>query len=434
MKVSKNEIELLNSYGPLNHGSWEGRGIRASNEEGLIGRADFLVKKIREIIKNNFKESDIRKMSIVDVGAYDGWILHQLSDLPFRSMVAVEPREKNIIKGKQIRKLLNIKTRVKFRKGDVESLDKERFDIVLCIGVLHHIESIPGALRNLDKICRKMLIVETLCIPSRHITEELKRDLEMKDFIYRYKKAIGGITGQKYESAYYDGSASETTVVSVPSIESLIMYLDVLGYNPPRIAAMPADFKKMMTRNKRPSTEVLVYGLKGKKIKRKNLLVKELENYERGLVETILDAKIIKQLYYHFHFKTKIYHPSSLFKKLIKYIKESRGELKPLLRYFKNNHEIEIVRNIRFNHLDKIALEYGKILYHQRRYNEAIEVLQNITQKINADWRAVYRSFYLLAKIYKESGDRINSRRYKNLCTNANPKFPLLKKIDPYGK
>ena len=39
-------------------------------------------------------------MSIIDVGCYDGWILHQLSNLPFNQMVGIEPREKNIIKGK----------------------------------------------------------------------------------------------------------------------------------------------------------------------------------------------------------------------------------------------------------------------------------------------------------------------------------------------
>ena len=38
-------------------------------------------------------------MSIADIGCYDGWILHELSDLPFKRMVGIEPRQKNIDKG-----------------------------------------------------------------------------------------------------------------------------------------------------------------------------------------------------------------------------------------------------------------------------------------------------------------------------------------------
>ena len=44
-------------------------------------------------------------MKILDVGCNDGWILHQLSDLPFKKLVGIEPRKKNIEKGKLARKI-----------------------------------------------------------------------------------------------------------------------------------------------------------------------------------------------------------------------------------------------------------------------------------------------------------------------------------------
>jgi len=61
--VSKNAkwIELVNSYGPFNHCPWEGRCVRVSHEEGLGGRAVFLARAIRKIIKTNFTDAELKK-------------------------------------------------------------------------------------------------------------------------------------------------------------------------------------------------------------------------------------------------------------------------------------------------------------------------------------------------------------------------------------
>ena len=85
----------------------------------------------------------------------------------------------------------------------------------------------------------------------------------------------------------------------------------------------------------------------------------------------------------------------------------------------------QIVKNLRYNPCDKLCLEYGKILYAEKEYESAISVLQNVTMKVNADWRAVYRSFYLLSQIYKKLGLEDEADQYKGLCRNCNPKFPI---------
>lgn len=263
MKLNKEEIELINCFGPFNHSVWKKGKIVITQEEVLAGRADFLVSKIKNIIKKNFTMTEIKKMSIVDIGCYDGYILQQLTDLPFKKMVGIEPRQKNIDKGKNIRKLLGIKEGIQFKRNTLEDLGKQSYDIVLCIGVLHHVESISTAIRKLDSICKKMLIVENLCIPSMHLTDSFKVDIEMKDIIYKGEN-LCGITGQKFESSYYDGSAALTTVVSIPSIETMMMHFISLGHNNFSIAATPNDFSKAMSKNTRPSREVLIYSLKEK--------------------------------------------------------------------------------------------------------------------------------------------------------------------------
>ena len=64
---------------------------------------------------------------------------------------------------------------------------------------------------------------------SKYITKELN-EIEMRDLIYQYQDKFGGLTAQKYESVYYDGSASVPTIVNVPTTETLVMNLNTLGF------------------------------------------------------------------------------------------------------------------------------------------------------------------------------------------------------------
>ena len=91
----------------------------------------------------------------------------------------------------------------------------------------------------------------------------------------------------------------------------------------------------------------------------------------------------------------------------------------------KDKHSLEIVKNLRFNPSDKLCLEYSKLLYQEGDYHQAIAVLKAVTQKLNADWRAVYRSFALLSIIYRRLGMEEESQRYGKLCLTCNPNYPL---------
>ena len=226
--LSTEQIEILNANGPYSMAVWKSGEVCVGNEEGLAGRSEYFVKKIRDSISKNFSLEQLKQFSILDIGCNDGWVLHELSDLPFQKMVGIEPREKNIQKGKIVRDILKIENNVDYRIGDIESLEGEKYDIVLCCGVLYHVESIPTALRNIRAVCNKMLFVESRCLSSHFITEELKAEIEMRDLIYQFNEEICGLTAQKYESSYHDGSTAKTTIVNVPSTESLIMNLKFL--------------------------------------------------------------------------------------------------------------------------------------------------------------------------------------------------------------
>ncbi len=416
-------IETVNSYGPFTHSPWKGNGISVSHEEGLEGRADFLAKELRKLIVGKFTHAQLKKLSIIDVGCYDGWILHQLSDLPFKKLVGIEPRNKNLLKGEGIRRLLGIKTRVQFRVGSLENIGKEKFDIVLCIGVLHHVESIAIAIRNLDSITKRMLVIDTICLPEKYLTATIARDLELKDIIYQNKQKRFGLTGEKYESAYYDGSTSHVAVVGIPSPQSLIMNMDILGYSPIKIVANQHAFRKAMKKNMRPFEEILISGMKtidGSK----DEVVEYIKKYEHALIHDNLDGALINELFGYF-VENKRMQLSPLARQILSYIKDG-GDGKDIQKYFKKSLEWEIIKNMKYNPRDKVAFEYAKKVWKAGDGAEAIRVLKSITQTLNADWRTVYRSFYLLHLIYTKGGNHKEGLRYAMLCKRCHINFPLL--------
>jgi SAM-dependent methyltransferase len=428
--ISDEEIESLNAHGPYTMAVWRSGDIEVGNEEGLKGRSAYFIERIRETILKNFTLDELKALSIVDIGCNDGWVLHQLSDLPFAKMVGIEPRQKNIDKGKKVRAVLGLQNNVDYRVGDLESIGDESFDIVICAGVLYHVESIPESLRNLRNICKKMLFIESRCLASKYITDDLKYEIEMRDLVYQYKDKICGITGQKFESAYHDGSTNSFCVVNVPSVESLYMYLDFLGFENIDIVADPETYRAAVWKKKRPLSGVCMAAfLNPDKQEMASDESSWIIEYERGLEQAVLPRKFVEPLYNYFCLGNT---SGSLFAQALgtfgyltapDWLAKVFGSLVNMGH--NDKYELEIIKNLRYSPHDKLCLEYGKLLHSEGKHEEAIVALNRVSMKLNADWRAVYRSFWLLSQIYKTLGNEAESERYKGLCLNCNPEFPV---------
>ena len=86
---------------------------------------------------------------------------------------------------------------------------------------------------------------------------------------------------------------------------------------------------------------------------------------------------------------------------------------------------LEIVMNWRYSPSDKIGLEYGKLLKHEEKLDESLEVLSAITTRLNADWRSAYRSFHLISEIYTQQNNTAEASKYKDFCLQSNPKYGI---------
>jgi len=245
----------------------------------------------------------------------------------------------------------------------------------------------------------------------------------MKDLIYK-KENLCGITGQKFESSYYDGSAESTSVISILSIETMMMLLTSLGHTKFTVAATPEDFSMAMKKNTRPSKEVLIYSIKSSE----NVSVsidETINKYESGIINTCLDDELVKVLYDKYINNFIDIVGVEKYKTVINYIDGLSNDLPTIFYNDKDSNE-DILKSLRFNKMDKITFEQAKIQYRNNNLEASIKSLEAIIYKINSDWRTCYRSFYLLSEINKKLKRITLAKKYLRLCKSCNPDFPLI--------
>lgn len=384
---------------------------------------------IRRAILQRFTPDQLRTMTLVDVGCYDGWLICQLADLPFARLIGVEPRQKNLDKGRMIRQLLGIDTRCEFRQGSIETLEETlsdvKADIVTCTGLFHHLASVADGVARLHAICGQFLFLETLCMPDSIEDDRLRDALELKDLPYFFGSQRFGVTGHKLETGYSDGSATQMSVVSLPSVETLRMFLEVQGFADVQVVADPAAYRQAVPGGWRQFSAVCMTAARGAAAEDGSAWIAE---YEDGLVRTVLPLAVTRDLYSRFCLQQAPTRSPEL-GRIIHDILTTTGRAREsatrrLRRRVSDRFALELIKNLAFSPQDKIALEHGKSLAAAGRHAEAKPVLLRITRRLNADWRAVYRAFCVLAWLCRETGDTAGATRYEELCRIANPQFP----------
>lgn len=421
--LSPQEIQTINVYGPYNHGAWTGRGVTITHEESITGRADFIAARIRGAIAAAFTPAEIEELSIVDVGCYDGWILERLSDLPFKRMCGIEPRARNIEKGEKIREILGLESRVEYKVGALENLGEERFDVVLCCGLLHHVEAVGAALDRLRAICNKMIFIETQCLQSEFITDGLVRQIEPKDVAYLNRSHTVGLVGHKFESSYYHGSAMKSGVVSVPTPSAVQMFLERAGFERSTVLVQPSSYWDGPVKRAAKGCCITAW------IGELRPEVELAEAVERDALETALPEEVIRQLH-GVVCEGKALPLSAARARLVAWYVAAPSWLSAILLKmicwaWPAPRQRELVRSLRYAPRDKIELELAKLQFKCGDYRACFDAASRITTRLNADWRSVYRAFVLMACAARQLGDQEGTRKYREMALMSNEELPL---------
>jgi SAM-dependent methyltransferase len=115
--------------------------------------------------------------SATDIGCGLGVFSKLLREMDFR-VVGVDGREENVREAKARY------PDIEFQVGNAEDLTVNQmgaFDLVLCLGLLYHLENPFRAIRHLRSLTGKVLLVEGMCVPGELATMELLDELEGED-------------------------------------------------------------------------------------------------------------------------------------------------------------------------------------------------------------------------------------------------------------
>ena len=118
----------------------------------------------------------LRLRTALDAGAGVGLLSQALLDCGF-DVSGFDGREENVAEARRRY------PQISFAQGDLQKqsiLELGKFDLVLCFGLLYHLENPLLAVRHLRALTRKCLLLESMCVPDDHpsllLREEPRED------------------------------------------------------------------------------------------------------------------------------------------------------------------------------------------------------------------------------------------------------------------
>jgi len=450
--INPRAIRYLNAYGPYEHGIWNKKNSSRDSSLQLAGSMLFfqrsieLVEQISVLLLRSFTLKELRNKTVLDIGCYDGWILHMLNErFKFKKAVGIEPRVKNINKGIYARFFFNVKTDVKFKIGTIESANKllaqESFDIVLNLGTLHHVSSTPDSIGSLCELAKDMLIIDSMVIPEPEKDgKTILNYLNLKDLVYFGEKKLWAVAAYKFESPYFDGSTADTKIVNVPEERLIQMSLAANGFE---VIARTSPEEKHYSNKKqklRGVKEVLIASRRIFGSTSYSEWEDKIYEHEFMHITNKIDPRIIVKWLLKFNLKKEAHQLSSYLhndalKNLLRvnilflYSKSpTNGVLKFIAkRIEKSSSSLEILSNVSRAPIDKIFLELGKFYLSKKMLGDSSSYLDSILDRPGADWRSFYRACYLLSFIEEKQKNSAHAQKYIELLMISNPNFPMLK-------
>jgi len=101
----------------------------------------------------------------LDLACCEGWFAHRLLDWGAHEVVGVDIRAQSVRRAELVRDHLRVDPeRLRFVTSDVLDLDPEvigRFDVVLCLGLIYHVEHPMGVLRLAHSVTGGLCAIES---------------------------------------------------------------------------------------------------------------------------------------------------------------------------------------------------------------------------------------------------------------------------------
>ncbi len=167
----------------------------------------------------------------IDLACSEGWFAHRLLDWGADRVLGVDLRKQNVRRANLVRDHLGVSAeRLQFIESDVFDLDLDalgRFDVVLVLGLIYHLEDPAGALRRAQRLTRRLCVIETQLTRQ---TEPITHGMGATGYFDHAAASFAAIIDQ---NAANDPLASAEGIMSlVPNRAAAEMLVGVAGFGP----------------------------------------------------------------------------------------------------------------------------------------------------------------------------------------------------------
>lgn len=181
----------------------------------------------------------------VDLGCHQGWFSFHIAQRGSSRVLGLDARPEHVEMADWIKQAHGLDG-LSYKVADMETLKPDvlgRFDLVLMLGLIYHLENPLAALRKARALCNGTLVIETQVVP--HLSGRIDWGS------YLHAKDIQGVFGIVDENEAKFHSDGVTGLALVPSCEGLMWLLGRLGFATVTLLTPPHDAHEQLLTGKR---------------------------------------------------------------------------------------------------------------------------------------------------------------------------------------
>jgi 2-polyprenyl-3-methyl-5-hydroxy-6-metoxy-1,4-benzoquinol methylase len=184
----------------------------------------------------------------LDIACHEGYFGSLLAQRGCRRVLGVDARPENLTRAELMRDALRLGN-LEFRQVDVSSVDPAslgKFDIVLMLGLLYHLEDPVGALHRLRAMCREVAVIETQLAPGLGGSIEWGTARTHKEIV-----ATFAVVDETEEVRGGNREANTRPISLVPDLHGLLRLLGNVGFSRVEVLQPPEDGYEQFVRERR---------------------------------------------------------------------------------------------------------------------------------------------------------------------------------------
>jgi SAM-dependent methyltransferase len=177
------------------------------------------------------------RRTAADLACHQGFFSVELARRGCAPVTAIDARAEHVADCNLVARALGLDAVVRAQQCDVHAVTAQRFgthELVLCFGLIYHLENPVGALR----VARELTAPGGVCLVETQVVPNLSGPVDWG--AYRFVKPLQGVFGLVDETYETHGPEMSTTGICLaPSVEGLLWVMRKVGFREVALVAPP---------------------------------------------------------------------------------------------------------------------------------------------------------------------------------------------------